>query len=107
MSEHQPLVVQTRAGSLSYCTGCERIALRYGPVLFSLQLDSFDDFVSFIERLVANHPFSSNPELRFRYSEICLCLNHDDAEALLSLLHQGQTEIWRQQLETQFQKVSP
>lgn len=104
MSENHPqITVETPAGWVCYCLDCDRVSLRSGALLLPLSRERFHKFVGFLEETFARH--FANPEaseVRVRFSELYLCFQKAEAEALLQLVQQALTEIWRYQLEQSY-----
>lgn len=102
--EHPQIHVEGRLGGVvQYCSGCQRVSLRYGHLLMPMSQERFADFVKFLEEACARHfKQTEEVELKLRFAEVYLCLLDEEAEALLELVKEAQTEICRFHLEQTF-----
>ncbi|HEY9842354.1 MAG TPA: hypothetical protein V6D23_17970 [Candidatus Obscuribacterales bacterium] len=102
MSDPHPMIrIEGRLGALiQYCPDCRRISLRYGNILMPLSLERFAEFTGFLTDACERH-FSRQDEgeLRLRFSDLSLCFAPDEAQALLDLTRQAETEVHRHLLE--------
>lgn len=98
-------------GFVQYCSGCERVSLRWGNLMIPLELPRFQAFCDFLaetcERHFAQADAQEASELRFRFSELYLCFSPAEAEALLSLARRACTEIFRSRFEHAYGLESP
>lgn len=103
--KHDSVFVESEIGTIGFCEACQQISIGYGPVLIPLKEKNFSDFLSFFEQTLSEQR-EKKDFMRFRYSELYFHIPFNDADELLKLIHQAQTEIWRHRLEKQYQTRS-
>lgn len=106
MSEsHSHIVVRTAVGSVSYCSHCGKIHVRYGPALLRLNAKRFEQLRQFVAKSIQTHfEQDTRPdELQMRFSDISLCFSQTEAQAFLELLEEAWLTIHRSRLEKMFQ----
>ena len=104
--KHDSVFVESEIGTVSFCEACQQASIGYGPVMIPLKEKNFADFLRFFEQTLCEQR-ESKSFMRFRYSELYFRIPFEDADQLLSLIQEAQTEIWRQRLEQQYKSVTP
>lgn len=102
--DHAQIRIEGQRGSvIQYCPDCQRVSLRYGHLLLPLSVERYREFVQFFSEACERH-FRHKPqqELKLRYSDVYLCFEQAEAEALGKLLQDAETEICRYKLEQSF-----
>ncbi len=103
--KHDSVFVESEIGTVSFCDACQRASIGYGPVMIPLKEKNFSDFLHFFEQTLSEQR-KKNDFMSFRYSELYFRIPFSDADDLLSLIQQAQTEIWRHRLENQYQTLA-
>lgn len=103
--KHDSVFVESEIGTVSFCKACQQASIGYGPVMIPLKEKNFSDFLSFFEQTLSEQR-EKKKFMSFRYSDLYFRIPFGDADELLSLIQQAQTEIWRQRLENQYQTIT-